>query len=200
MCTCETQDMRKPNHIRWNHDKGKERQLRVVFYAICETNGKYTAYIITFVLQELDKKPLLLVGSRCQVLADLNRCFYSIKFKISISVLTQILMFLLSKLNTCHLGTFQQLSKTQKDQETSLETKLFATDFTMMYWQSCVTDSATVSNWVSFCKQGGMRWLWIIHYNMLDLLEQHSRCVWAWSGCGMMKDNKIAIALPFCFA
>lgn len=88
MCTCETQDMRKPNHIRWNHDKGKERQLRVVFYAICETNGKYTAYIITFVLQELDKKPLLLVGSRCQVLADLNRCFYSIKFKISISVLT----------------------------------------------------------------------------------------------------------------
>ena len=37
----------------------------------------------------------------------------------------------------------------------------------MMYWQSCVIDGATVSDWISFYKQRGVRWLWIIHYNML---------------------------------
>lgn len=36
-----------------------------------------------------------------------------------------------------------------------------------MHWQSCVIDSTTVSNRISFYKQRRVRWLWIIHYNML---------------------------------
>ncbi len=146
--------------------KSIERCLRHWCYFMMWENMKKNNKILSLILWEFTAKWIFFpVASLCQVLTDLNRFFYWIKLKISLSLVTQITRLLQSKLNTLCLGTCPQLSKTQKG-NISWD-QIIGTDFTMFYRQSFAIDSTRVSNCISFYKQWRVRWLWIIHYNKL---------------------------------
>lgn len=87
--------------------------------------------------------------NRCKLTFFSSRCNYEISFDtVSLSVSSS------GKSPAMFTDT----------RRTSLETTSLASDFTMMYWQSCDSDSATVSNWISLDKQQRVRWLWIMDH------------------------------------